>query len=430
MLRLACELLRLVRIRENGMVGFGDHWVEAAMKIMIWISAVLVLMLGALEQSAALVSPARPGIVYRDQVMFVDKKVIENGEVAWVTLAYGDPGASRDCLNLIDVFNGRELFADIPEQSWVLIDFTLRSLVIQAGFAGDADVGQVVSCPNEKACRNWQEQRSITRQGEEPAAATDPSVVSDGLEDASQRMTQGRALVRAARCRGCHVIEGFGASHAPSLTWRRAKYQDGWLAGYLAAPYRLRPAMTSLMMLRYTSPLAQPSLQPEELVLVANFLERLAWFTPPAGRYRLEPWDTYQCQPCHARLYAERPLIFIPTPVSPTLRKETEGLVPVKACLACHTFGDLQTVTSWSGPPYPFPMAPDLLLALEKLRLDYFVDYARDPKYLQPDTTMPRLDFTDLQRREIEEWAMHVQQLIRQGRVQPLHQYYQMQKSP
>jgi hypothetical protein len=75
-------------------------------------------------------------------------------------------------------------------------------------------------------------------------------------------------------------------------------------------------------------------------------------------------------------------------------------------------------------------MAPDLLLALEKLRLDYFVDYARDPKYLQPDTTMPRLDFTDLQRREIEEWAMHVQQLIRQGRVQPLHQYYQMQKSP
>lgn len=400
------------------------------MKSVMWITAVLTLVLGVVAHSSALVSGARPGIAYRDQVMFIDKKIVEAGNVAWVTLAYGDPRASRDCRNIIDVFNGRQLFADIPDKSWVLTDFTLRSLVIQAGFAGDADVGEVVSCPDEKACRRLQGQRLSDRQGGKSVAETAVPLSDNGWGDGSQRITQGRSLVKAARCRGCHVIEGFGAIHAPSLTWRRDKYQDGWLAAYLAAPYRLRPALTSLMMLRYTSALAQPSLHSEELFLVTDFLERLAWFTPPAGRFRLEPWETYQCQPCHARLYAEQPLVFVPTPVSPTLRKDMGASVPVQACLACHTFGDAQTVAAWSGPPYPYVMAPDLLLALEKLRLDYFIDYVRDPAYLQPNAAMPRLDFTDLQYKEVEEWAQRVQRLMLQGKVLPVHLYYQMQKRP
>jgi len=69
-------------------------------------------------------------------------------------------------------------------------------------------------------------------------------------------------------------------------------------------------------------------------------------------------------------------------------------------------------------------------LALEKLRLDYFIDYVRDPKYLQPGTAMPQLQFTDLQYKEIEEWAQRVQLLMRQGKVQPVHNYYHMQKRP
>ncbi len=391
---------------------------------------VLILVLGVAGQGNALVSEARPGIAYHDQVMFLDKKIVEAGDVVWVTLAYGDPRASRDCSNIIDVFNGRQLFVDMPEKSWVLIDFTLRSLVIQAGFAGDADVVRVTLCPDEKACRNLQRQRLRDGQPAKPAEKTQGSSSSDDPGDAAQRMTLARGVVKAARCRGCHIIEGFGATHAPSLTWRRAKYQDGWLNDYLMAPYRLRPAQTSLMMLRYTSALAQPSLQPEELNVVADFLQRLAWFAPPAGRFRLEPWETYQCQPCHARLYAERPLAFVPSPVPQPLRKKMEGLSPVQACLACHTFGDAQTLTAWSGPPYPYPMAPDLLLALEKLRLDYFIDYVRDPKYLQPGTAMPQLQFTDLQYKEIEEWAQRVQLLMRQGKVQPVHNYYHMQKRP
>lgn len=400
------------------------------MKSVGWMITVLILVLGVAGQGNTLVSEARPGIAYHAQVMFLDKKIVEAGDVVWVTLAYGDPRASRDCRNIIDVFNGRQLFVDIPEKSWVLIDFTLRSLVIQAGFTGDADVGQVFPCSDEKACRNLQAQRLRDQQPAKPPEKTETSLASSSLGDDVQRMSLARDLVKAARCRGCHVVEGFGATHAPSLTWRRAKYQDGWLAAYLAAPYRLRPALTTLMMLRYTSALAQPSLQPEELSLVADFLQRLAWFTPPAGRFRLEPWQTYQCQPCHARLYAERPLVFIPAPVPQPLRKKMEESLSVQACLACHTFGDVQTLAAWSGPPYPYPMAPDLLLALEKLRLDYFIDYVRDPNYLQPDTAMPQLQFTDLQHKEVGEWARYVQQLMRQGKVQPLHLYYQMQKRP
>jgi cytochrome c553 len=400
------------------------------MRTVVWMISVLSLVLGAAGQGKALVSEARPGIAYHEQVMFLDKKIVEAGDVVWVTLAYGDPRASRDCRNIIDVFNGRQLFVDIPEKSWVRVDFTLRSLVVQAGFSGDADVGKVVACPDEKACRNLQAQRLRDQKPAKPAEKTQTSVSSSGLNDDIQRMSQARNLVKVARCRGCHVVEGFGASHAPSLTWRRAKYQDGWLAAYLAAPYRLRPALTSLMMLRYTSALAQPSLQPEELSLLADFLQRLAWFTPPAGRFRLEPWQTYQCQPCHARLYAERPLVFIPSPVPQSLRKKMEESLSVKACLGCHTFGEVQTLASLSGPPYPYPMAPDLLLVLEKLRLDYFIDYVRDPKYLQPDTAMPKLQFSDLQHGEIREWARYVQQLMRQGKVQPIHLNYQMQKRP
>lgn len=395
------------------------------MKTPRWMTVCLVLLLGFARQGGALVSEARPGIAYVAQAMFVEKKIVEAGQVAWVTLAYVDPRASRDCNNLIDVFDGRELFDQIPEKSWVLVDFSLRSLVIQAGFAGDADVSRVIPCSDEQACRELQAQyQRPQKEGEAVSGA------AGDLVDAGRRLTLGRDLVKAARCRGCHKIEGFGAEHAPSLTWRRAKYRRGWLEGYLAAPYRLRPAMTSLMMLRYTSPLAQPSLQPQELMLVADFLQRLAWFTPPAGRYRLEPWKTYRCQPCHARLYAERPLTFEPSAVSSAVRRELANHRTFEACLACHTFGDLRTVDAWSGPPYPFPMAPDLLLALEKLRLDYFIDYVRDPAYLQPDSSMTRLGFTELQLEDVEAWGRLIQHDIERGMLHPLHRYYRMQKSP
>lgn len=400
------------------------------MKIMCRIAAVLVWIASMAQPAAALVSEARPGIAYRDQVLFLHAKQVQDGEVVWLTLAYGDPDAARDCRNLIDVFDGRQLFAAIPEKSWVLVDFTLRSLVIQAGFAGDADVTAVTACGDEPRCRALQLQRGHTPVEQGAETAVPPANSPSGPEDAAQRVTLGRTLVKSARCRACHVIEGFGASHAPSLTWRRARYQPGWLAAYLAAPYRLRPALTTLMMLNYTSPLAQPSLQPQEVVLVADYLQRLAWFSPPAGRFRLEPWQTYRCQPCHARLYAERPLVFVPTPVPPKVRDALTGHEVQKACLACHAFGDVQTVAAWPGPPYAYPMAPDLLLALEKLRLDYMVDYVRDPAYLQPGSAMPRLDLTAAQLEEVEAWGRQLQQFIEQGAVRPLHQYYRMQKRP
>lgn len=138
------------------------------MKNIMRAVAVLTTVLGIMGQSSALVSEARPGIAYRDQVMFLDKKIVEAGDVQWVTLAYKDPSVSRDCSNLIDVLSGRKLFADIPEKSWVLIDYKLRSLVIQAGFAGDGDVGRVVLCPDEKACRMVQKQRASSRQIQNP----------------------------------------------------------------------------------------------------------------------------------------------------------------------------------------------------------------------------------------------------------------------
>ena len=105
---------------------------------------------------SALVSEARSSVPYFDQVLFLQKKVIESNKVVAASLAFADPRHSEDlCLNRMDVFAGLEKFRDIPENSWVLVDFQLQSLLIAEGFAGDADVSWVKDCPDVDTCMEW-----------------------------------------------------------------------------------------------------------------------------------------------------------------------------------------------------------------------------------------------------------------------------------
>ncbi|OEU62652.1 MAG: hypothetical protein BA870_01635 [Desulfuromonadales bacterium C00003094] len=397
----------------------------------VWIGLACLMVL--LPQSAgALVAGERPGIHYADQVLFLEKKIVEDGRVAWITLAYEDPRTSRDCRNFFDVLGGRELFADIPEKSWLLVDFELRSLVVDSGFSGDADVTSVLACNDYNACCRDRDRRTAAKPAEPPAVVEETPTQDkltkkkpSTLDEVGDRLLIGRRLVKAARCRGCHTLEGFGAEHAPSLTWRRHKYEPNWLADYLAAPYRMRPAMNNLMMLAYTSPNAVPNLQPAELEAVADYLQQLAWMTSPAKDFRLEPWQNYNCFDCHARLIKEKPLAFAPTPISDSLSEKVSASAALRSCLACHAFGDQQPVDKLAAP---MALAPDLLLAVEKLHIDYLQAYLEDPGYVQPGSQMPRLNLTEAQLLELRQLFKSLKESLAAGEIKPVHRYYRMEK--
>jgi mono/diheme cytochrome c family protein len=379
----------------------------------------------------ALVSEGRPGVTYFNHPLFLETKQMNGDQVNWVTLAYGDSRqGGLDCRNVVDVFAGREYFRDVPEKSWVLVDYELQSILIEEGFAGDADVSRVIPCGGPAECSNLSARLNsdpleLAQRKSRPAPGQTKKAE---LGDLSAELETGRQLVKAGRCRGCHILEGFGAEHAPSLTWKRYKYEPGWLDAYLLAPYRLRPAMDDLMMLDYTSPNAVPNLKGPEVKAVAQFLPRVAWAKTPADRFRGEPWESYDCFDCHTRLYREEPLAFQPTPVAEPLRQRLAASATMQLCLTCHAFGDLKTVAPAPREGNPNVFAPDLLLAIEKLEVNYLVSFVRDPNYLQPDAAMPALGLNEEQMAEVRRLAVAVKEAIAAGTLRPVHVPYRMRK--
>ncbi len=379
---------------------------------------------------SALVSEGRPGNPYFDQVLFLQKKVIEDNKVVAASLAFTDPRSNEDlCLNRMDVFGGLEKFRDIPEKQWVLVDFTLQSLIIAEGFAGDADVSWVKGCPDVDTCIEWGKQRSLDPQEQERRAniSRPKAVDKANLEDISQRLELGRKLVKIARCRGCHNIEGTGPNYAPSLTWKRIKYDRGWLENYLMSPYRMRPAMDNLMMLNYTSPNAMPSLQQEEVTVIAKYLESVAITSAPSDDWRKELWDDYDCFGCHVKIYKSEPLVYQPTAIPENTKVMLEASSTLSLCLGCHTFGDMRTAEQIPvGAAHPF--SPDLLLAFEKLDLDFISNFLEDPTHLVPLTKMPNLGLNDDQVLEIRGIAKKIKEEIEAGQIKPNHIYYNIKK--
>lgn len=394
----------------------------------LWLLLVMVFC-SLPGMSLALVSEGRPGIPYVGHVFFLQSKLVENNQVLAVSLGFTDPHNQHIelCNNSIDVFDGLELFRDIPVKSWVLVDYELQSILIAEGFAGDADVSRVSACGDFERCMALAEQaraKALPSAGGSPSdGAREPA----NLETIQQRLEIGRRLVKAARCRGCHSLEGFGADHAPSLTWKRFKYEPGWLEEFLRAPYRMRPAMADLMMLKYTSPNAKPSLQPEEAKLVAEYLVKAATASAPSEQFRLEQWQDYDCYACHTRLYQAKPLVFTPTPIPLEIRQTFAASNTFQSCLGCHPFGDLREVTPLpSSQPNAF--ATDLLLAFEKLTLNYLAAFLKNPAYLEPETRMPNLGLNESEIAEIRQLARQVKEALEAGRLQPRHAFYEMEK--
>ncbi len=395
---------------------------------MLRIALLLLLLLPG--SSLALLSEGRPGIPYYNHPLFLDKKMVENGQITQVRLAYGDTrDKTPDCLNSIDVFQGLELFAEAPEQSWVLVDYELQSILIDSGFFGDADVFNVRACGDMEACVELREklENDPAELAKREQRRKPTKLKKARLGDIAQELDIGRQLVKAARCRGCHQIEGFGADHAPGLTWKRYKYIPGWLEEYLRNPYRLRPAIDDLMMVQFTSPNARPSLQPVEVEAVASYLERVAKAKTPDDKYRKEPWQDYDCFACHTSNYKKKPLAFTPTPIPESLQQPLQNSTTLRICLSCHAFGDFRQVEP-AGRNNRNRFAPDLLLAMEKLDIDYLLNYVQRPDFLQPGSQMPRFPLTEGQQAELRQFVIELRRQIENGDVKPVHNYYRMEK--
>jgi mono/diheme cytochrome c family protein len=378
----------------------------------------------------ALVSEGRPGIATFNHPLFLDVKKVENGQVTQVRLAYGDTrDDSPDCLNTVDVFLGLEHFAPVAEKSWVLVDYELQSILINQGFFGDADVFRVRDCGELDDCVALREklENDPLELAKRAEHATPKNTKKARFNEIDEELEIGRKLVKAARCRACHQIEGFGAEHAPGLTWKRYKYVDGWLEDYLRNPYRLRPAIDDLMMLQYTSANAVPNLQEVEVEAIADFLERVAKAKTPDIDFRGEVWQNYDCFACHTSNYKNQPLPFIPTKVPAEMRAELETNTTLQTCLSCHSFGDYRQVEP-AGSDNPNRFAPDLLLALERQDLDFLLNFVQRPDYLQPGSQMPPIPLDAAQREQLRQFVIELRRQIEAGTIQPVYNYYRMKK--
>lgn len=387
----------------------------------------LILCLVVPLSSSALTSEGRPGVPYYNHPLFLDKKMVEKGQVTQVRLAYGDTRDNTpDCLNTIDVFLGLELFAPAPEKSWVLVDYELQSILVDSGFFGDADVFNVRACGEMVTCVELREklENDPAELAKRLLRKKPQKLKKARLVEIEQNLDIGRKLIKAARCRGCHQIEGFGAEYAPGLTWKRYKYVEGWLEDYLHNPYRLRPGLDDLMMLQYTSPNARPSLQDIEAEAVASFLEQVAKAKNPADKYRKEAWQDYDCFACHTSNYKNKPLPFIPTPVPDSLQQQLARSTLFETCLSCHAFGNYRQASQNGANRF----APDLLLAMEKLDIDYLVNYAQKPDYLQPGSQMPSIPLDAEQQEELRQFVIDLRQQIEARTLKPVYNYYRMEK--
>jgi len=397
---------------------------------MRFVTATLLCLLCA-SSAFALVSEGRPAIPYFNKPLYLITKNLEEGQVTWISLAFEDPDTpGAICGNRLDVFEGKELFADIPVDTWVLVDYELESILIEEGFTGDADVVRVTACKDRKDCDLIAETRSgdPAEIAYREANGKPRNTRKIDADDLARQLDTGRQLVKSARCRGCHQVEGFGADHAPSLSWKRSKYVPGWLEQYLRRPYRMRPGMEDIMMLKYTSTNARPNLKEPEVELLSDYLNQVAWTRlTPLDRYRLEPWKSYDCYGCHREIYREEPLEFEPTQLPAPMKQSLSELSSLRLCLSCHSLGDMDRPAGAGGD---FAMAPDLLLSAEKLQSDYFVDYVRDPAYLQPGSRMPRLNLNDAQLEEVRSLVIRIKEAIDRGELVPKKSYYELEKKP
>ncbi len=205
----------------------------------------------------------------------------------------------------------------------------------------------------------------------------------------------GRRLVKEAKCRGCHVIEGYGALHAPSLDWKGNRYMEGWLEQYIMRPYRMRPFVDS-MMPDYTSSRAHRPLSAEEIGIIASYLRLLATSEVAIREEPKESFEESSCHSCHSKAYMKMWTPYKRTKIPGDVVRTIDSKPSLIMCLSCHILGELGRKTLRPSRQSSYRMAPDLIHSVKKNRLEWIIDYTRMKEHLKRKTGMPYLSLPDL----------------------------------
>jgi cytochrome c2 len=194
-------------------------------------------------------------------------------------------------------------------------------------------------------------------------------VAMEMRDNPSDAIIAGRNLIAEKNCRGCHIIEGMGgdvralftatnvALAPPNLNTEGFKTQPLWLHPFLIDPgkTKLRPWLTFRMPTFHFS-------ETEAATIGAYF----AAVDRAAG------------------LAAPYPFMSTDVQTTPERLKIGSELFQKSSCTSCHP-------TSNVLPPGkdPTDLAPNLMLAGERLRPDWVLLWLKDPQKVFPGTKMP-----------------------------------------
>ncbi len=189
------------------------------------------------------------------------------------------------------------------------------------------------------------------------------------LTEHERKVEEGKNLVRTLNCVGCHLIEGKGgdirkfydneALAPPILTGEGDKVQAGWLFEFLKKPTVLRPWLDIRMPFF--------DLTDEQASVIVEYFNSLSKKKIPFSFFDIESVSSHN-RSLGRELFGT---------------KDTPEYASSLKCGSCHPKGrDLP-----EGNPSDW--GPDLFLANERLKPEWFEDWLRNPQAIQPGTRMP-----------------------------------------
>ncbi|MAE69272.1 MAG: hypothetical protein CME06_02255 [Gemmatimonadetes bacterium] len=186
------------------------------------------------------------------------------------------------------------------------------------------------------------------------------------LSSVETKIEEGRTLLRRYNCQGCHLVEGTGGlinefitepgMAPPILTYEGAKVQPDWLFNFLKSPYAIRPWLDARMP-SYEMP------DDEAQALVDYFIA-------------IEGRD-------QSYVYTN------PGEIPEEQVASGEQWLTAFKCLQCHVAPEL------APNKKPSEMAPNLVLAKERLQPSWISDWLWDPQGMMPGTKMPSYFYSD-----------------------------------
>ncbi len=175
-------------------------------------------------------------------------------------------------------------------------------------------------------------------------------------------------LYHRFKCYQCHMINGYGGTLAPDLSYEGSRSQPQWLIDFLENPQTLRPTLTVRM--------PHFNMSEKDAATIANYLS-----------------STLQKPDVHSEATDQKEF-------SPEMAERGMQLFEVKyKCQSCHTIG--------SSGGY---VGPSLNNAGNWLNPAWIEAWLNDPQALVPGTIEPRQSFSGDEKRDLTAYLMTLKQ--------------------